>query len=91
MFKIRASRSLIVVGLCLFSFLSIALTGYAKSETSSPTSGPIVSKDIYYGTNGVVSGLRAPRLTAEDYSRLNLPYHFNESRLVIWVVAQQHL
>ncbi|MBI3633754.1 MAG: hypothetical protein HY226_05705 [Candidatus Vogelbacteria bacterium] len=57
----------------------------------SQTSGPPVSKDIYYGTNGIVSGPAAPKLSAKDYPRFNLPFPFNESRLIIWVVAQQHL
>jgi cytochrome d ubiquinol oxidase subunit I len=89
-FKRRACRSLIVVGLCLFSFLSIVHIGFARGETSSQTAAPI-SKDVYYGTGGIISGPAAPRLTAQDYPRLNLPYPFNESRLIIWVVAQQHL
>jgi cytochrome d ubiquinol oxidase subunit I len=79
-----------VVGLCLFSFLSIVHIGFARGETSSQTAAPI-SKDVYYGTGGIISGPAAPRLTAQDYPRLNLPYPFNESRLIIWVVAQQHL
>ncbi len=79
-----------MVGLCLFSFLSIVHIGFARGETSSQTAAPI-SKDVYYGTGGIISGPAAPRLTAQDYPRLNLPYPFNESRLIIWVVAQQHL
>ncbi|MFI5305411.1 MAG: cytochrome ubiquinol oxidase subunit I [Nitrospiria bacterium] len=91
MYKRWTCRSLIVVGMCLFAFLSIAHTENAKGETSSQSSGPLISKDVYYGTDGTISGPPAPKLTAQDYPKLNLPYLFNESRLIIWVVAQQHL
>ena len=41
---------------------------------------------MYHNTVGIVSGPRAPRLTVNDY-----PTPLGESRLVIWIVAQQHL
>jgi cytochrome d ubiquinol oxidase subunit I len=81
----------IVVGLFLFSLLSIFHIGSAEGQSSSQISSPLISKDVYYRTDGLVSGPAAPRLTAQDYPKLKLPYPFNESRLIIWVVAQQHL
>ncbi|HJT19788.1 MAG TPA: cytochrome ubiquinol oxidase subunit I [Nitrospira sp.] len=57
-----------------------------------------MSRDVYYRSSadsglkveGIVSGPAAPRLGNEDYPRLNVPL-LQESRLVIWVLAQQHL
>lgn len=49
------------------------------------------AKDVYYKTEGIVSGPPVPKLTAEDYPRTGLPGPFGESRVIIWSVAQQHL
>ncbi|MBI3355824.1 MAG: cytochrome ubiquinol oxidase subunit I [Nitrospirae bacterium] len=51
---------------------------------------PAVSRDVYYKTEGIVSGPAAPRLTDQDYPRLSEIPALQESRLVIWVLAQQH-
>src|SRR3989344_8189962 len=51
----------------------------------------IVAKDVYYKTEGLVSGPPAPILNANDYPSLNLPAPFNDTRLIIWFFAQQHL
>ena len=49
------------------------------------------SRDIFYGTEGIVSGPAAPDLKSEDYPRWNLPFPFGNNRKVIWFFAQQHL
>ncbi|MEK6632576.1 MAG: cytochrome ubiquinol oxidase subunit I [Nitrospirota bacterium] len=51
---------------------------------------PSVSRDVYYETLSVVSGPAAPLLTDQDYPRLSTSPALQESRLVIWVLAQQH-
>lgn len=60
--------------------------------TEPPDKGhkPVISRDIYYGTQGVVAGPTAPHLTDQDYPRLSTSPTLQESRLVIWVLAQQH-
>ena len=55
-----------------------------KDSSSSPKIK--MSRDMYYKTKGVVSGSRAPRLKGSDY-----PNIIGESRIVVWIVAQQHL
>ncbi len=57
-----------------------------SQQDSSSKSGPIVGRDIYYGIEGARTGPPAPRLNEADY-----PTILGESRLVIWIVAQQHL
>ena len=63
-----------------------------NSPSSPPPVSPstlsksVISEDAYYKTKGLVSGSRAPRLTKASY-----PTEFGESRLIVWVVAQQHL
>ena len=52
----------------------------------SNASKPIISQDVYYKTKSSVSGLPAPRLSQASY-----PSGFGESRLIVWVIAQQHL
>ncbi|HXN06303.1 MAG TPA: cytochrome ubiquinol oxidase subunit I, partial [Nitrospiria bacterium] len=48
--------------------------------------------DVYYKTEGIVSSAPAPKMTAKDYPVLKmLPELFQESRLIVWTVAQQHL
>lgn len=63
----------------------------AAIAAASPesVSEPVTSFDTYYRTKGVVSGPRPPVLTDADYPRPSeLP--ISESRVVIWVLAQQH-
>ena len=58
-----------------------ALSVPGSTEQPAATFG----RDLYYKDEGVVSGPRAPRPSMGDYPRL-----LGESRLVIWIVAQQH-
>jgi cytochrome bd-type quinol oxidase subunit 1 len=48
-------------------------------------------KDVYYKTEGCVSGPPAPQTTAADYPSYSLPYPLSESRVIVWTIAQQHL
>ncbi len=79
---------LILVGCCggLFGFVG------PPAAFAGPQSGiaPEVSSDVYFRTEGPVSGPPAPWLTGKDYRSLPLPYPLSESRIVVWVLAQQH-
>jgi hypothetical protein len=48
-------------------------------------------KDVYFKTEGCVSGPPAPQTTAADYPSYSLPYPLSENRVIVWTVAQQHL
>src|SRR6266542_929033 len=63
-----------------------ANTGTAGS-LGLPTKSGEVSRDIWYKTEGPVSGPLAPRLQDDEYPRLNLRPPFGESRLIIWILA----
>lgn len=85
----------ILIVLFLFLCMGVANADPLPSSTPSLSAFSVVGsieqpvatfgRDLYYNDEGVVSGLRAPRPTMSDYSRL-----LGESRLVIWIVAQQH-
>lgn len=80
------SRSILIVITAVFLVAPDAIA------TDPPDEGhkPVISRDIYYGTQGVVAGPTAPRLTDQDYPRLSEVPALQNSRLVIWVLAQQH-
>jgi len=67
------------------TFASDSLPTLSPVSPSTPAK-PKISRDTYYKTDGPVSGPRAPRLTEASY-----PTEFGESRVVVWIVAQQHL
>ena len=48
-------------------------------------------KDVYFKTEGCISGPPAPQTTAKDYPAYDLAYPLSESRVIVWTVAQQHL
>ena len=50
-----------------------------------------MGKDVYYKTEGPVSGKGFPQMTTADYPSYSLPYPLSENRVIIWVLAQQHL
>lgn len=69
------------------------LAGSAISSSAVPTlknPEPATSRDVWYKTEGVVSGPPTQWIRSEDYPRLNLPNPFGENRLIIWILAQQH-
>lgn len=90
-FKRATLTYLMVFGLPLFSFPGFVHAGSATDDSGLRASTPFQSKDVYLGSDGMISGPPAPRLNSQDYPRLNLPGFLSESRLIIWVLAQQHL
>jgi cytochrome d ubiquinol oxidase subunit I len=83
----RASLVLVIV-------LVITVCGLFYSPALSTVitaDPPILSNDVYYKTQGMVSGPPAPHLSSTDYPTLPLPGPWGESRLIIWCLAQQHL
>ena len=64
--------------------------GADASSSSIPAGGtspnPTLGRDVYYQVLDAVSGPQAPRLSGSDY-----PTMLGESRIIVWIVAQQHL
>lgn len=78
-----------IFGACIFLILAATVLPEAFATDLSDPNNPAVSRDTYYQTLGIISGPRAPVLTDADYPRPSeLP--ISESRVVIWVLAQQH-
>ncbi len=72
-----------------FPFGPLTVSATDLSSGSPPISSVEqrrASRDVYYKVEGPVSGPKAPRVTEASY-----PKEFEESRVVVWVVAQQHL
>lgn len=85
-----------VVDLPRFADRTVHATGIdppsiSVANASSVPESAISSKDIYYKREGIVSGPPAPSPGSNDYPSLNLPAPFNDTRLIIWFLAQQHL
>jgi hypothetical protein len=86
--------SRVFLGAIIFSFvLSVFLPLLPTVVSAEEPAAPKIekAKDVYYKTEGIVSGKPVPKLTPEDYPRLNFPGPFGESRIIIWSLAQQHL
>jgi cytochrome bd-type quinol oxidase subunit 1 len=49
------------------------------------------AKDVYFKTEGIVSGPPVPKLKPENYPQVNWPGPLKENRVIIWSLAQQHL
>ena len=89
-------RQAITLALFILLFTGSASANALESPTASLSTSsadvpsqkprPTIRRDLYYKVEGTASGPRAPRLTENDY-----PHLLGESRLVIWIVAQQHL
>ncbi len=77
----RTARG-ILARACLFALLIAVPVPALSADTS---------EDVYYKIPGPISGPPAPLLTSQDYPRWNLPGPLKESRIVIWILAQQHL
>ncbi len=71
-------------------FLVAGDVGAEVSSSSIPAGGTppttTLGRDVYYQVLDAVSGPRAPQLSGSDY-----PTVLGESRVVVWIVAQQHL
>ncbi|OAI45529.1 hypothetical protein AYO43_08070 [Nitrospira sp. SCGC AG-212-E16] len=78
-----------IFSVCIFLILaSTVLPEAIAADLPDQNQTPVVSRDIYYKTLEIVSGPRSPVLTEEDYPKpIGIP--FTESRVIIWVVAQQ--
>jgi hypothetical protein len=63
----------------------------ALNDNLRSASNPNTSQDVYYKTEGIVSGPPAPSPDRNEYPSLNLPSPFNDTRLIVWFLAQQHL
>ena len=68
-----------------------ALAQEAAVEAAKKAPKVIKGKDVYFKTEGVVSGKPVPKLTEADYPKTGFPGVFSESRIIIWGIAQQHL
>jgi hypothetical protein len=81
--------------LALVLFLAAPILGvvaaHAPDAVGSTDPSAATGKDVYFMTEGVVAGPPAPTLTARDYPRIPLPWPLSESRIVMWVLGQQHL
>ena len=89
LFMTGAMGTMLVLSVALPLFSSTVL-----AEVAATTAAPAkveMSKDVYYKIDGPVSGAPAPDLKASDYPAMNMPYPLSENRLIIWVIAQQHL
>jgi hypothetical protein len=58
------------------------------ADAPESVSAPLTSNDTYYQTKGMVSSPRPPVLADADYPK-PVGFPFSESRVIIWVVAQQ--
>ncbi len=83
-FSRTITRCLLIAGLLA---LAINFPSSFLGSSLDPAFGASqVSRDVYYGNEAPVSGPSAPQLTSADY-----PTQYGESRLIVWMVAQQHL
>ncbi|MEO5657975.1 MAG: cytochrome ubiquinol oxidase subunit I [Nitrospiria bacterium] len=71
--------------------LFIGAPGLGVFALNVEAAEPAMSDDVYFKTAGPISGSPAPHLTAADYPVSPFPSPLNESRVIIWVLAQQHL
>ena len=76
-----------LLGLSLISLLLVLGGLLGNSAGQEPATAP----DVYWKTEGPISGPPAPELTADDYPKLPLPGVLGESRVIVWFAAQQHL
>ena len=88
--KVIGARALLsIIGLSVPLILGATVCPAAiAADSPESVSAPVTSSDTYYRTKGVVGGPRSPALTDTDYPKpVGVP--FSESRVIIWVVAQQ--
>ncbi|MBI1823718.1 MAG: cytochrome ubiquinol oxidase subunit I [Nitrospirae bacterium] len=93
--KSKNFLSLALLGILFLSLFSFAIPLFFQSkayadEAAAPAA-PVMGKDVYYKNEGPVSGPPAPKLKVGDYPMPNLPGVAKESRLIVWVIGQQHL
>ncbi len=78
-FLIRACSSTLILSSLVLVTLVIIVSDHATAAQKT-------GRDVYYNTLAPVSGPWAPQLSNADY-----PTQYGESRLIVWMVAQQHL
>ena len=81
----RSRTNLLVRGAAL-----LCLTVWVTAASAQP-GPPVVSTDVYSKAEAPISGPPAPRFTREDYPSSGFPGPLGESRVAIWLLAQQHL
>lgn len=82
------------VGLLLLPLAFAFAPGPSFAEETTAKVGECPNgkgKDVYFKTEGCISGAPAPQTTEKDYPSYSLPYPLSENRVVVWVIAQQHL
>jgi cytochrome bd ubiquinol oxidase subunit I len=89
---LRETLCQLILKSCMFLILIAAVFSVVPdaitADLSDQNSKPAVSRDTHYRTQGVIGGPRSPVLTDADYPKpVGVP--FGESRVIIWVVAQQ--
>lgn len=88
--KYVSSAILGIMILSIFSFFVPLYLNTAYADEAAPA--VVKGTDVYYKTEGIVSSAPAPKMTLKDYPVLKfMPELFQESRLIVWTVAQQHL
>ena len=61
------------------------------AAAAAPAEKVEMGKDVYYKTEGPISGTGWTELSDKDYPSYKLPFPLSENRVIIWVIAQQHL
>jgi len=93
--KYKSMWSRLVLGAMVFSLvLAVAIPAYmahAQEAQKAAAAEVKMGKDVYFKIEGPISGPPAPKLSPEDYRGTGLPAPLDESRIVIWIIAQQHL
>jgi cytochrome bd ubiquinol oxidase subunit I len=81
-----------IVMLLLPVTLPFLATSVLADETTEAGAAKVEkAKDVYYKSEGIVSGPPIPQLKPEDYPQVNWPGPLKENRVIIWSLAQQHL
>src|SRR5512136_2190820 len=85
-----------ILGIMILSIFSFFVPLYFNrayaDEAAAAKEAEVKGTDVYYKTEGIVSSAPAPKMTVKDYPVLKfMPEIAQESRLIVWSVAQQHL
>ncbi len=75
--------TLLITILCIAPLTPALFHGTASA--SEQKTKPALARDVYYQNKALPTGSQAPRLYVTDY-----PGRSGDSRLTIWIVAQQH-
>ncbi|MBI3611167.1 MAG: cytochrome ubiquinol oxidase subunit I [Nitrospirae bacterium] len=89
--SLGAVATALLLSLVMPFFSSPVMADEATKAATEAAPKVEMAKDIYFKTEGPVSGQPVPELKATDYPSYNLPYPLSENRILIWSIAQQHL